>query len=411
MKISIYSTNDIKGGAAISAYRLCGALNSIQGVESKMFVQSKYSNSDFVEFDDTLLGRVSNSALPYLDRSFVYGLKIPTTFSTGLFGNNFIKKSINKFKPDIVHLQWVQSGFLSLNFIRSISSPIVWRLPDWWLITGGCHLPEECENYRTGCGNCPLFNNAPYRDITKNLYQYKFNSLKNLKNITYVAPSKSLADDIRNSEISSGNVVKVIPNGVDINLFTPLDKFDSKLKLKLDPHEFTVLFGAPNAFVDKNKGFQYLIDALLILKLKYNTIVKCISFGGRDGTLLYDSIEIRSFGVIKNNLELSMVYSAADLMLIPSIQESFCQVAIEAMACGTPVLSFNTTGLLDIIEPGLNGDFAELKDSEHLAFKIFEFLTLRNKKLYSLGARQTVINKFNIKSVAQQYLDLYSDLL
>lgn len=174
MKVVIVNTHDIQGGAARAAYRLHNGLLSL-GVMSQMIVQTKSSDDYNVFGPTTRFAKLAAKARAFLDRiaSMRYKNKTPVLFSQGKFGSSSLVTQINKLQPDIVHLHWINEGFLSISDIYKIKAPIVWTLHDDWVFTGGCHIKWECEGYKTVCGACPHLGSDLKYDLSRKIFERK----------------------------------------------------------------------------------------------------------------------------------------------------------------------------------------------------------------------------------------------
>ena len=409
MKIAVLSTHDLKGGAAMSAYRLHHGLLA-SGHDSTMFVQSKSGCDSSVRTESDPLHRIINQVRPSLDRLPLYPSRVSESFSTGLFRNRRMLAAVQAFRPDVVHLQWVNGGFFSLDDLACMSLPAVWRMPDWWLLTAGCHLPYDCDRFQTDCARCPRLQSSRF-DRSAFMLKRKGARVKALNNIKFVAPSRALAADAARSKTLGGADVRVIPNGLDLSLHRPLNKQFARRALNLPPAKKIVLFGAVNGRHDPNKGYDCLIQALAQVAQQSLVPFSCIAFGSEAGVERHGDIVVESVGVLRDQQSLNLLYNAADVLVVPSYQESFGQTAIEAMAAGTPVVAFQTTGLLDIVDSGINGYLAQNFDVNDLANGIQIVLEHPEPSALAEQARGKVEREFDIKQVVGRYLDLYQEVI
>lgn len=409
MKIAVLSTHDLKGGAAMSAYRLHHGLRA-HGHESTMFVQSKSSSDSSVRTEADPLHRIINQIRPGLDRLPLYPSRASESYSTGFFRNRRTLAAVQAFQPDVVHLQWVNGGFFSLADLARMNLPAVWRLPDWWLLTAGCHLPYDCERYQTDCACCPRLQPGQF-DRSAWMLTRKSTQVSALRNIKFVAPSRALAADAARSKTLGDADVRVIPNGLDLALHRPLEKQFARRALNLPPENKIVLFGAVNGRHDPNKGYDWLMQALSRVAQQSRGAFSCVAFGSEAGVERHGDIVVESVGVLRDQQSLNLLYNAADLLVVPSYQESFGQTAIEAMAAGTPVVAFQTTGLLDIVDSGINGYLARKFDVNDLAHGIQMVLEHPEPSALSEHARSKVEREFDIKLVVGRYLELYQEVI
>lgn len=307
---------------------------------------------------------------------------------------------------DVLHLNWVTGGFVNFKDLLRVEKPIVVTLHDSSMFTGICHVIGECENYKFECGKCPKLDSESPNDKSNWNYLLKKKYYKNL-NMTFVSPSTWMAEKAKGSSLLKDKRVIIIPNGLDTQIFYPIDKSVAKRQLGLNPGKKYLVFGAVTND-DKNKGFDLLVKALETLKDVAD--IELITFGEGKGAELYN-IHIHEFGFVADEHRLALIYSAADVSIVPSRQESFGQTASEALACGTPVVAFETSGLVDIIDHKINGYLAKPFDSGDMADGIRWCLTHNSCGKLSLNAREKVISTFDINIVSKKYRALFESLV
>lgn len=318
---------------------------------------------------------------------------------------------IHSSDPDIVHLHWLGAGFMCIETLDKIHKPLLWTLHDSWPFTGGCHVPFDCTKYRQNCGSCPVLGSEMSQDLSRKTWNRKKRAWSGL-DLTLVAPSRWLADCCRRSSLFGNLPVEVIPNGLDPRLFRPEDKPAARSRLKLPQDRKIILFGGMRAAEDRNKGLHLLLPALRILA-RSTTDYMAAAFSSHDGGDISESgMPLHAFGPIHDDRILRDLYSAADVFVAPSLMEAFCQTATEAMACGTPVVAFNATGLRDVVEHQKNGYLATPYESEDLARGIAWVLADEGRhQMLSRQARSKVETEFAIDKVARSYLELYARML
>ena len=412
MRIILLNTNDIGGGAAIAAYRLLKGLQQ-RGMEAEMLVQSKKSDDYSIIGPQTKWEKAVSKLRPIFDSIPIrfYKQRMKIIFSSAILQDN-ISKKVKNINPDIIHLHWVAAGFIRIETLAKINKPIIWTLHDSWAFTGGCHITFDCKKYIKSCGCCPTLNSNKKKDLSYKILQRKRKSWKNL-DLTIVTPSSWLGECAKKSSLFCNTRIEVIPNGIDLNRFKPIDKNIAKDILCLPKDKKLMLFGAMGAINNQNKGFHLLKKALKKLSSKENKNIELVIFGSSKPRNEEDlAFKTHYLGQLNDEISLTLVYSAADVMIVPSIQEAFGQTASESLACGTPVVAFGDTGLLDIVDHQKNGYLAKLFDTGDLAYGIKWVLedNIRWRKL-SENAREKVINEFDIVKVAKRYEDLYKDIL
>jgi glycosyltransferase involved in cell wall biosynthesis len=258
-------------------------------------------------------------------------------------------------------------------------------------------------NYKVGCKGCPQSKGMLGKIITRWMFLYKKNFIEKL-DIVLVAPSKFIFDSAVNSEMLSGKKITLIHNGVNADIFKPaFSKSEIRKFLNID-NKFTLLYSALNPELDKNKGIDRLIAIINLIPSDVIKNMQLVMVG-----TFYDfglPIETHYFGKIADDIALSVIYSSADITLNCSYFESFGQVALESLACGVPVVGYNSGGTADIVRNQKNGYL--LYNNTEIASQIIE-ISKNNSLLSSLSinARNNVIDNFTIDSASKKYLKLY----
>ena len=406
MKVLLLNTYDAKGGAARATLRLLKGLRQ-SDVDQQMLVQTRQlSDRDIIGPSGTI-SKYFNNIRPYLDylQPLIYAKKRTTFFPASLPDN--LMSKINDINPDIVHLNWISEGFIKIESLSKIGQPLVWTLQDMWAFTGGCHYTAECERFMKSCGNCPVLNSSKENDLSRKVFNRKQKTYAAIDEMNLVAPSRWMAENIMKSALLKNFPVSVIPNGLDTSLFAPVDRNIARETYGLQADKKYILFGAIDPAGNRLKGFDQLKKAIGYLD---NSETELIVFGTRKRYDLHQKIHYA--GYIDNEKELAALYSAVDLMVVPSIQEAFGQTASEALSCGTPVVAFDNTGVADIVEHKKSGYLAKPFEPESLAEGINWVLSDDERlKELSLNARKRAVGKFDIKLVTGQYVTLYNKIL
>ena len=408
------NTTDIEGGAARCAYRLHKGLQNI-GADSTYVVQDKFSTDEDVLTSRKKLSKLSAVVRPQLDIAPIrfYRNRVQGYFSTGLM-TRFNTSLINSLSPDIINLHYVAEGFVPIESLNQFKKPIVWTLHDSWPFTGGCHLPGDCERYQQSCGACPILGSKSPHDLSYWIWRKKSKAWHDL-NMTIVTDSIWLAGCVKSSSLFRNYRVEAINPGLDLMRYKPIDKIIACSLLSLPVDKKLILFGAMHSTSDSNKGFQFLQPAIQRLsKTTLGAQAELVIFGASEPCNPPDfGMKTHYMGRLHDDTSLAVLYSAADVMVVPSIRESFGQTASEAMACGTPVVAFGATGLLDIIEHKQNGYLAVPYETEDLANGIAWVFSCDDggSKALSQHARDKAEKAFSIQSMAQKYLELFNDLL
>ena len=413
MQILQVNTFDISGGAARAAYRIKKCQQGI-GIDSKMLVQSKTSDDKTVIGPRNKLKKGFAKLRPTLDSAvkklFSGGSK--TIFSPALLPFSDIPSQIKSISPDIVHLHWIYDGMLRIEELKQINKPIIWTLHDMWAFTGGCHYSDGCKWFQQDCGNCPQLNRRCKNDLSRSVLRRKKKAWNGL-DITIATPSIWLAECTKESSLFKGRRIEVIHNGLNLNLFKPINKTKAREIWDLPQNKKLILFGAMSATSDHRKGFDLLYAGVKQLTAKWSGKAELIVFGASEpGNPPDFGLPVHYLGYLHDDVSIALLYSAADVMVVPSRQEAFGQTASESLTCGTPIVSFGATGLLDIVEHHINGYLAKPFDTSDLAAGIDWVLSDENRyKGLCIKAREKAVDSFDIKKVAKQYADLYSSIL
>lgn len=410
MKVLIINASDIQGGAARATYRLHQSLLEYN-IDSTMLVQNKASDDFTVLSATTRLEKIAYKLNSYLDSipSRFYKNKTPTLFSPALLSFSNIVNKINAFNPDVVHLHWICAGMLTIEDLAKIKAPIVWTLHDNWAFTGGCHVKWECEKYKQNCGKCPRLGSDKENDLSRKVFNKKQKVFSKLDNLTIITPSRWMFERASESSLLKNKKIINIPNPLDTDIYSPVERDLARQLFNLPLNKKIILFGANSATSDLNKGFQYLKEALD--KLKQNEI-ELVVFGSSEPEKNQEfKFKTHYLGYLFDDISLRVLYSAANVMVVPSLQEAFGQTASESMACGTPVVAFAHSGLLDIVDHQKNGYLAKAFDTTDLANGIEWIVNYKNYEELCKNARKKVVTTFDSKIVAKQYIDLYASLI
>lgn len=409
MRVTLLNSHD-SGGAGTATKRIHRGLRRID-VDSKMLVDNKDSDDPHVVGPESALRTGYSMARPFVDR---FPLRLYGG-SKGVFSPNWLPEDINKrvdrLDPDIVHLNWVGGSFVSPETVANIERPIVWRFPDMWPLTGGCHYARDCERYTESCGRCPELGSSLPWDLSRLTMSRKQRAFPEA-DITVAAPSTWLAECARESTLFGDRQIEVIPNGLDTETFRPWDRGIARDMFSLDRSETVILFGSVGPTSDPRKGFDLLTAALDDIQITSNN-VRLVIFGASepaDGDNL--SHPTTYTGYLNDEESLALLYTAADVMVVPSRYEGFGQTVSEAMACGTPVVAFDATGPSDTVDHRETGYLAEPYDPTDLARGI-DWVLADEERLESLGrnSREKAEQEFALEVAAERYLELYNTVL
>lgn len=408
MKVLHLSSSDLGGGAARGAYWLHRALVSHAGVDSAMLVQRKVSDDPGVtEFRPALASRLARRT----ERQVRERLRPSRYFSPAALRLP-VHRQINALRPDVVNLHWVGDGFLSPESVAGIRAPVVWTLRDHWPMTGGCHYAQDCARFEAECGHCPALGSVRPDDYSRALHRRKSRSW-NGRPLTLVALSHWLADEVRRSSLFAGRRTVVIPNALDTAVFRPGDQAAARAALKLPAGRRLIAFGAMNPLSDARKGFAELRRAAELLARRPDAHeLELVIFGPLHGqTPPRMALKTHFLGAVDDDHALAALYSCADVTTMPSLEEAFGKVAMEAMACGTPVVCFDGSGPADIVDHRVNGYLARHGDPVDLAAGIAFVLDHPQPRALAGAALDKVMTHYTFGRQAQLYRELYAQVL
>ena len=307
-------------------------------------------------------------------------------------------KEINRIAPDIIHLHDIHDHYLNypilFKYLASIETPVVWTQHDCWAFTGGCMFFEmlNCNRWKTECDNCPE-KRSFFCDKTKRQYYLKKELFGGLNNITFVPVSDWLGDIMKQS-MHKDKPILTIHNGVDLSRFKLLKKEKSE-------HGFSIIGVA--AVWDKRKGLEDFIKLRNLLSQE----IKIILVGLSEKQVRCLPEGIKGITRTTNVEELVQLYSDASVFVNPTYSDNFPTTNIEALACGTPVITYKTGGSPEAIDEK-TGIVVPQGDLNALANAI---MRLKSEPLSSIACRERAELYFDKDKCFQKYLQLYNKLL
>lgn len=412
MRVLHINTGDRDGGAAIAAMRIHRGLRDMQ-VRSIFLALRSFSGDVDVVFPGGKKNRIRaliNSQVDSLLRK-LFQVEANLPWSTGYVPFDIVSPFFSNTAYNVIHLHWVNGGFFDVAQLKQIQVPIVWTLHDSWAFTGGCHIPFSCNQYVDECHNCPELEKTVGFDVARWCFRRKRRYYP--KSMYVVSPSRWLADAARSSLLFGEQDIRVIPNGIDVQHYRPRDQRLVRDLLQVPQDCKLILFGAMSATSDFNKGFDLLSEAMAILHRDVDFSAQIMIFGSEKPSVPPDfGMPTRYMGRLYDDISLSLLYNAADVMVIPSRSENFPNVCLESLASGTPVVAFAIGGLLDQVDHKRNGYLAHPYDTRDLANGI-RWVLEDEDRLCSLqyAARQKAESVYNIKDVARQYCELYDEII
>jgi glycosyltransferase involved in cell wall biosynthesis len=394
LHIVLLSYHDSNGGAGIAAGRLKVALEK-QGHRVDYLVREKASSSNSIKFGNGIVSWLKFIAERLFFLRFEKDKSIRFLFNPGIFGSDISKHPLIQ-QADIVHLHWVNFGFLSVSDIASLTrlnKPVFWTLHDMWAFTGGCHHSGTCEHFQQSCGDCKFLKNPYPNDLSHRMWEAKKNGFAE-KNLHIITCSDWLGNRAKKSSILGRHSIKTIPNAIDTEFFSP-----NATGLGLDLNKKYVLFVAMRVNAPA-KGFHLLKEALRYLDA---TTTELLIVGGEMAEEL--PLKAHNLGQISDPAKMRDIYTAADVFVTPSLEENLPNTIMEAMACGTACVGFEVGGIPEMIEHEVTGYVAQAFDPVDLAKGINWCLESTTSGAKS---RERALQLYDQTIVAQQHLAYYA---
>jgi glycosyltransferase involved in cell wall biosynthesis len=352
-------------------------------------------DKNVIFINNTFFKKLINIIFFYLEKiiKLLYHNRPAETFTLGFFGFDITNTKEYK-EADIIHLHWLNQGFISLSSLSKINKPVIWTMRDMWAFTGGNHYGLGFENYES----------SYLSKLIQNFKRKNYN-----KNFQFVAVSNWLKNKAKKSAVLKGYDIKKIDNNIDLKDFFLVNKNTARLNLEIYTQKQIILYGAQNP-QSKRKGWDIFVEALKKLdKSKYYLLI----FGNFWSQKILDNIgfEYKILGYINDKTTLNATYCAADIFVASSIEDAWPKTFAEAMYCGTPVVCFENTSISEIVDHKINGYVVENFNPNQLKDGI-DWLSDEVKKDNSknINARIKILD-FDAKVIAKKYIDLYKSVL
>lgn len=320
-------------------------------------------------------------------------------------------KEIDKISPDVIGLHNIHGYYVNIeilfNYITQKNIPVIWTLHDCWSFTGHCTYFDSvgCEKWKTQCEKCPKTKMYPKSIGLDNSFK-NFNDKKRIfnqiKNLQIVTPSHWLKDLVRQSFLR--HPAMCIHNGIDLNQFKPILRIES-LKQKRRLINKKIILGVASIW-DERKGLKDFFE--LRNMLNKDMVIVLIGLSQKQQSILPTGI----LGIPRTESiqELVMWYSAADVFVNPTYQDNFPTTNIEALACGTPVITYNTGGSPEAIDLH-TGEIISKGDTSSLKAAVTDWCTTKNRDHTREKCRARAVQLFNKEDRYLDYLHLYEQMI
>jgi len=315
-------------------------------------------------------------------------------------------------ESDIINLHWV-AEFLDLGAFFSWlpkDKPLVWTLHDMAAFTGGCCHAIACDRFVDRCGACPQLGSSNEADLSREIWLRKkgYYATLNPARFHVVTPSRWLGERLKRSSLLSQFPHCVIPYGLDLEVFKPRDRRLSREVLGIPIASKVILF-VSNGLHVRLKGLHVLVDALNEMDADTGIFFLSLGLGSPPSLARFPHAHINS---ITEDRLLSLVYSAADLFVLPSLADNLPNTMLESIACGTPVVAFDAGGIPDAVRPGVTGLLAKTGDARELRSAILELLGNDAKRAeMSANCREIALAEYSLELQAKRYVQLYESML
>lgn len=407
------SHSDSGGGADRAAHNILAAVRRA-GVDARLWVQDKYTDdpavSSFAEVgarrnpaQDHWSKRLDSDLL-WLQKSSNSVHRSFNVIPSGLLG------ALASHPHNLTHLHWLGSETASIKEIGAIPGPVVWTLHDSWPFCGAEHHPEDASDKRFASRYSRASRRPGNSRVDLDAWTFRRKERHFNRPRWLVGPSRWMVEMAQQSSLAADWPTAVIPNPIDNEVFFPRERQAARATWGMQPDAHVVLFGAVGGANVAKKGWDLFRTAMERIATSQNGMRSEIwVFGDSAPDDSIAGLPIRSAGYITSQEELAALYSAADVHVVASRQESFSQTAAEAAACGTPVAAWALGGLLDVVDPGITGVLAQPFDTEDLAHAITRAAEMRDQ--VRVTGPQRAARLWAPSVVGERYADAYSQAI
>ena len=323
-------------------------------------------------------------------------------FNSNLITRNLIKE-LKRINPDVIHLHNLHGHNVNLNilfkYLKSIDVKTIWTFHDCWAFTGYCMYFDYigCNKWQEQCDLCTQAKQYSWgRNKCKLLYNKKKKLFCGIKNMIIVTPSRWLGELTKKSFMKE-YPIKVINNGIDIDVFKPME---SNFRQKYDLENKKIILGVAMGF-GKRKGYNYFLQ----LAEKVDDSTKIVLVGTNDEQKKNAPENVICINSTSNQMELAQIYSAADIFVNCTLEDNFPTVNLEALACGTPIITFNTGGSVECIE---NDDVGVVVEQGDVNGIIANIETLLERENIAQLCREKAEQYYDSKKCFEKYIELYN---
>jgi glycosyltransferase involved in cell wall biosynthesis len=406
MHIVMLSDHETRGGAAIAASRLAGALK-FAGQQVTRIVFTADQKTHIWQTQALSPSRVDRLVERFLpDGLGQYWLEINA--------QGRLDHLLKNLRPDVINVHGLHGAAAfgwspGLVEICAKYAPVIWTLHDMWSFSGRCAYSDDCRKFLTGCdAACPTPNEYPALPPQQiaTAWRKRQELFAEFPALVAVSPSRWLAREAQ-AGLWAGHRVEVIPNGLPLDVYQPIDREGARRFLGLKPTGPVLLISARR--FNRHKGRELFFEALKQVTMRPLTIM---IMGQADFVFQDQQINFIRLGYVDSEAQKALIYSAADLFVHPALNDNLPNVVMEALACGTPVVAFPIGGIPDMVRPNETGWLAEAVSARALAKTVETALkeVLDNQRL-NLTCRIVAKTEYSDALQAQRYMQLGASLL
>ena len=406
MKILMLAVKDLAGGAHRSAFRLHQALRAASA-DVTLAVMNKSSTDPFVH---EMCGRERGwirRGRGFLDRVPAPCLvKREDPISLGLRSVR-LDLLVQRFRPDVVHLHWVNGGMASIEAIAKCPVPTVWTMHDMWTFTGGCHYSGDCERFTESCSGCPKLRHIPLiRRVPEWVHSRKRRGWTE-RPLHAIAPSQWMADMAGRSSLFRNAEIATIGYCIDPSVYNPATRIESRQRLGLSNDEQAILFVNAD---QPRKGALIIGDTIRRLQaIERSRKLRFLFAGGMPPDVGGDDAAVIRLPTTHEEAAMAKYYAAADVFVLPSYEDNLPNVIIEAHACGTPVVAFPSGGIPEMITSGRNGLLTKERNAESLADCLIKFFSAAFSSREHIHA--DAVERYSGTVIAGKHVQFYKSVL
>jgi glycosyltransferase involved in cell wall biosynthesis/4-hydroxybenzoate polyprenyltransferase len=419
VKIVHLTATEGRGGASIASARLCRALRSL-GHDSQLLVAERSCKYSFVTKFHTRADQDQIISLrkQAIDNQYIHNNRTErsNTHFTAYVDGADLSHHPSIEQADIVHLHWIGSIQTPLDIrLLSRARPVVWTLHDFEPMTGGCHFPAGCNGFKTTCQNCLQLKQDPFGVPAAVLRDKK--ALWAGQRFVLTSPTHWLAELAQKSAVfgSAWKKPVVIPPPIDTKIFQPLSQVSARRSLGLSEVGPHILCGADD-YRERRKGADILRRILTRCSARLaplNEKVTVISVGQASLNLEEaDGLQYRHLGHLNSEQEMALAYAAADLFILPSVEDNLPNMVIESLSCGTPVVAFDIGGIGEVLEDGKHGRLVGAGDENAMSEAVISLLSdPAHLGIMRTECRREIESRCGYEAIGNRYLQVYQKLL